>query len=375
MSALETFNSIWDRARATFGEGVPVDGTGYDGSAQFREFQSQVRSASPGEQWTGRAADNYADANDAVARKFGRMAELDQKLGVEVTRSAEAVTAGRRDLDAVRRWVNDAAVGLPKTAAGDAQLNQIVVKGSAEIADIIKRTHGDMTAISGRVNDIRAAWDELADKGRKHPQTPAPLVDIKQGLGDDTVVPGDAVRPFEGVLTDEEWRIARLSPTLLDQYEEAKAKGWQFTSVPGKGTYTDERAKTINIDPDLAKNGPFQRVNAISHELGHALKSPPVDRSSKDAYVDSMLDGEGAACMNTMKIEREILAAGGPEIIPPQPNDDYFKTVYDGYLKAGSTSEGYQQAIREIGRVWGTLIPSTDPSTTYREYYGRGYHR
>ncbi|WP_344255127.1 EspA/EspE family type VII secretion system effector [Mycolicibacterium llatzerense] len=372
---METFNSIWDRARATFGEGVPVDGTGYDDSSQFREFQSQLQSATPGTQWTGRAADKYSDANDAMAGKFGRMAELDRKLGVEVTRSAEAVMAGRRELDAVRRWVNDAATGLPKTAAGDAQLNKIVVKGSGEIADIIKRTHGDMAAISGRVNDIRAAWEGLADKAKQDRLAPGPLTDIKQGLGDGTVVPGNPVRPFDGVLTDEEWRIARLSPTLLDEYEEAKAKGWQFTSVPGKGTYTDSRAKIINIDPDLAKNGPFQRVNAISHELGHALKSPPVDQSSKDAYVDSLLDGEGAACMNTMKIEREILAAGGPEIIPPQPNDDHFKTVYDTYLQTGSTSEGYQQAIREIGRVWGTLIPSTDPSTTYREYYGRGYHR
>jgi len=374
MSTLDTFNSIWDRARAVFGEGAPVDGTGYDESAQFREFQTQVQSATPGDQWSGHAADKYSDANDAIARKFGRMAELDQKLGAEVTRSAEAVIAGRRDLDAVRRWVNDAAAGLPRTAAGDAQLNKIVVKGSGEIADIIKRAHGDMAAISGRVNDIRAAWDELADKAKQDPPAPSPLTDIKQGLGDDKEVPGNPVRPFDGVLTDEEWRIARLSPTLLDEYEEAKAAGWQFTSVPGKGTYTDSRAKTINIDPDLAKNGPFQRVNAISHELGHALKSPPVDRSSKDAYVDSMLDGEGAACMNTMKIEREILASGGPEIIPPQPNDDYFKTVYDAYVSAGSTPEGYQHAIREIGRVWGTLIPSTDPSTTYREYYGRGYH-
>jgi type VI secretion system secreted protein VgrG len=129
----------------------------------------------------------------------------------------------------------------------------------------------------------------------------------------------------------------------------------------------------INIDPDLAKNGPFQRVNAISHELGHALKNPPIDRSSKEAFVNSRLDGEGAATMNTIKIEREILAAGGADIIPSAPNDDNFERIYDAYLQAGSTSDAYQRAIRQIGDVYGNLVPSTDPTTTYREYYGRDY--
>ncbi|MDH6245953.1 EspA/EspE family type VII secretion system effector [Mycobacterium sp. OTB74] len=161
MGALDAFNSIWSQARATFGEGVPVDGTSYDKSAQFRDLQSQTQAAAPGAHWTGPAADNYADANDAHARKFGRMAELDQKLGAEVTRSAEAVMAGRRDLESVRQWVNDAAAGLPKTAAGDAQLYAAVSKGSGEIADIIKRTHGEMVSVTRRVNDIKAGWDEL----------------------------------------------------------------------------------------------------------------------------------------------------------------------------------------------------------------------
>ncbi|MCX8556964.1 EspA/EspE family type VII secretion system effector [Mycolicibacterium mucogenicum] len=135
MGALDAFNAIWSQSRATFGEGVPVDGTEYDkSSAQFRDLQSKTQSAAPGPQWTGSASDAYADANDAHARKFGRMAELDQKMGVEITRSAEAVLAGRRQLEAVRQWVNDVASGLPKTAAGDAQLFSAVSKGTSTTA-------------------------------------------------------------------------------------------------------------------------------------------------------------------------------------------------------------------------------------------------
>ncbi|WP_409431439.1 EspA/EspE family type VII secretion system effector [Mycobacterium sp. SMC-16] len=169
MGALDAFNAIWGQTRATFGEGVPVDGSGYDKSPQFRDLQSQTQSAAPGSHWTGSASDAYADANDARARKFGRMAELDQKMGVEITRSADAVLAGRRQLDAVRQWVNDAAAGLPKTAAGDAQLFSVVSKGSSEISEIIRRTHNEMASIAGRVDILKAGWDELGgdpkDKG------------------------------------------------------------------------------------------------------------------------------------------------------------------------------------------------------------------
>lgn len=161
MGALDAFNAMWGQTRATFGDGVPVDGTGYDKSAQFRELQSQTQSAAPGSHWTGSASDAYADANDVHARKFGRMAELDQKMCVEITRSADAVLAGRRQLDAVRQWVNDVATGLPKTAVGDAQLFSAVSKGSSEISDIIPRTHNEMASIAGRVNILKAGWDEL----------------------------------------------------------------------------------------------------------------------------------------------------------------------------------------------------------------------
>jgi len=369
---LDGFDATWSQARATFGQGTPNQGAAFQESGQRLEnLQDTVASARPSTQWTGSAADSYAAANDAHGRVMGNLAQLDRRLAGELSRSAAVVNGGRADLDATRAWVRDAAATMPPTAQGQRMLMPIVQKGLREIADTVQRSNSDLASIARRIDAIGDEYRALDRPVTGEPVNPAP--DVQKAGGDDKTVPGKPVRPFDGVLSEEEWRIARLSPTLLDEWEQARAQGWTFTSNPGEGTYTNSDQKRINIDPELAKNGPFQRVNALSHELGHALHSPPIDRSSKEAYVDSQLDGEGAATMNTIKIEREILAAGGADIVPAAPNDDGYERIYDAYVQAGSTPEAYQNAIRQIGQVYGTLTPSTDPSTNYREYYGRDY--
>ncbi|WP_135355839.1 EspA/EspE family type VII secretion system effector, partial [Mycolicibacterium sp. NCC-Tsukiji] len=141
MTILGAFLSTWDDARATFGAGTPVGGAEFDMSDQFHELRGTVLSAAPGGEWSGTAAEAYDDRNRAHAGAIGRLAELDRRLGVEVDRSAAVVTAGRRDLDSVKQWVVDAAASVPPTAAGDRALLPVVVKGTAEIADIISRSN------------------------------------------------------------------------------------------------------------------------------------------------------------------------------------------------------------------------------------------
>lgn len=96
-----------------------------------------MKSAAPGARWSGSGADAYADTNDRQARTLGKQAELDQRLGSEVDRSAWVVVAGRRDLDAVRQWVTDAAPVLSEpqpdpmaTGACKAVLDQQVIFGT-----------------------------------------------------------------------------------------------------------------------------------------------------------------------------------------------------------------------------------------------------
>ncbi|MDR3661690.1 MAG: EspA/EspE family type VII secretion system effector [Mycobacterium sp.] len=160
-SALDAFNVTWNQARATFGEGTPVDGSQYDDSRRFLDMQGTVRSAAPDSHWTGAASEHYAETNARYAQDFSRMAALDRRLGAVVSWSADVVDTGRRDLEAVRQWVNDASARLPRSTAGDRVLWSLVSAGNAAIAAIIERSHGELTAITGRLEDIGREWDEL----------------------------------------------------------------------------------------------------------------------------------------------------------------------------------------------------------------------
>lgn len=133
-----------------------------------------MNSAAPGARWTGAGADAYADANDRQARTLGALAELDQRLGTEIDRSASVVAAGRRDLDAVRQWVADAAATVPNTMAGERMLVPVVGKGAGEIAGIIERSNADLAAIAGRIEALGEEYRALAG-----PFPRAPLDDTK----------------------------------------------------------------------------------------------------------------------------------------------------------------------------------------------------
>lgn len=157
---LDGFLTTWDRARATFGEGGPQGGDELDQSARLRGLQSDLEAAAP-KDWTGAASDTYAEANQRQGRALGAMASLDQRLRAEVDRSAGVVSAGRRDLEAVKQWVVDAAATVPRTAVGERMLWPVVSRGAAEVADIISRSNDDLAAIAGRIRALGAEYDEI----------------------------------------------------------------------------------------------------------------------------------------------------------------------------------------------------------------------
>jgi hypothetical protein len=154
VGVVDGFDSTWSNARTTFGEGTPKDGSQYDNSNQLRQMQSTVQSAKPDARWTGSASDSYGTANDKQGRVLGGIAELDQKLRTEIDRSAQVVSAGRQNLDAVRQWVHDAAASVPPGQNRDRMLYPIVSKGAGEIADILKKSNGDLNTIAGRIQGL-----------------------------------------------------------------------------------------------------------------------------------------------------------------------------------------------------------------------------
>ena len=185
VGALDGFLSTWSAANATFGQGAPTNGSQFDQSGRLRQMQQRVQSATPRSGWTGAGSDTYADANGRHERTLGNLADLDKRLGAEVDRSAAVVAAGRRDLDAVRKWVVDAAATVPKTAAGERMLYPVISKGSSEIQDIINRSHGDLAAIGDRIRSLGGEYQALGKPHERQPgDAPVDPVDWKQGGGD-----------------------------------------------------------------------------------------------------------------------------------------------------------------------------------------------
>jgi hypothetical protein len=164
VSLLDGFLSTWSNARQTFGEGTPQSGAQYDKSGDLRQAQSAVESAAPGSRWTGGAANAYGAANTEHGRVLGQLAGLDQRLAAEVDNSAQVVDAGRRNLDAVRQWVVDAAASVPPGQAGETMKMAIVQKGLSQLQEIIQKSNGDMNAIGGRIRALEQGFLALGNQ-------------------------------------------------------------------------------------------------------------------------------------------------------------------------------------------------------------------
>jgi hypothetical protein len=161
MRVLNAFLSTWTNARTTFGEGAPQTGAQYDSGGKLAELNNIVNSAAPDGRWTGTASAAYGDVNQEHGRVLGRMADLDQRLGAQVDQSSRVVAAGREDLDAVRKWVLDAAASVPPGVDHERMLMPIVQRGLGEIVEIVQKSNGELNAIGTEIQRIGGEYRTL----------------------------------------------------------------------------------------------------------------------------------------------------------------------------------------------------------------------
>jgi hypothetical protein len=161
---LNGFLSTWSNARRTFGEQTPQTGTQYDASGALNQLQSAVQSAAPGSKWTGGAANAYDAANTEHGRVLGQLAGLDQRLSAHVDQSAEVVAAGRRELDAVRKWVVDASASAPQGQAGEQARLAIAQQGLTQLQDIVQRSNGELNSIGGKIRRLDGEYQALGNQ-------------------------------------------------------------------------------------------------------------------------------------------------------------------------------------------------------------------
>ncbi|WP_353506174.1 hypothetical protein [Variovorax brevis] len=111
----------------------------------------------------------------------------------------------------------------------------------------------------------------------------------------------------------------------------------------------------------------------MAHEVGHALYPYKDDFSSKAAYVGGALADEAAATMNNIKVQREIISNGGPDIgiAGDMKNHETYNSAYDKFLATGNAETARNSIGTQIGR--GEI--TSNSKEPYAVYYGNWYER
>lgn len=295
MSGLDEFYTIWSDARSTLGEGTPQGGAQFDGSTQLRQLQTTVQSAAPGSRWTGTAADAYSEANSTQGHVLGQMAGLDQRLGVEVDRSAAVVAAGRRNLDDIKQWVQDAASSVPQGADREQALMPIARKGISDVSDVIKQSNGDLSAIGKRIQAIGDEYRSLGGDKEKGPGEPAP---------------------------DKE-------PKPLNEYEKALRDAGLLTGPPPDGYYKKwlENAERNGVPPEeIVKIAREQHITPDSFKVLEGMEEVK-DKDGKSFFL--VPHGMSPGDMQKAALMTYILNAGtGYGKQPPGVQNDFPETPY-----------------------------------------------
>jgi len=149
--------------------------------------------------------------------------------------------------------------------------------------------------------------------------------------------------------------------------------GYKKKGATGGGTTADRFNKVITIDINNM-HSPEKILVSLAHETGHALYKRPVDTSSRDAFINSMLRDEGAATLKNIVVQREIIANGGPDIggAGSSKNIAAYNQIYDQW----NTKEiAMKEAEEAIGRVYGKGEKTSNTHEPYEDYYGGWYDR
>lgn len=263
--------------------------------------------------------------------------------------------------------------GLPAARMGD-----MTVHGGVIITGCFTVLIGDAGSASGAsqsdesvVDDVNIQAQEKAYIGelkegryfarkRRDVSNPAPKGAAAAPAGPKE---GDAVKVDE--------KILKNSPTLSKQLEQLQKDGWSIKyGKAGKGSFASRASKSITIDPDSGSS-PEQLTQTVSHEVGHATYKKEPDKSSKKAYVDSKLAGEGAATLNNIKVQREIKKNGGKDIGIAGTQTKKYDKAYDEYEKDGDEDN----ARTKIGEIFGNGETTSNTNETYNDYYGDSYDK
>ncbi|EML1553477.1 TPA: type VI secretion system tip protein VgrG [Enterobacter hormaechei] len=223
---------------------------------------------------------------------------------------------------------------------------------------------------SGHKGDIDAAVQEKFSPGKENK---AGAVASAPADTPQAATPSTSNVPSSGYGKDVDSLVDK-SPTMKNDIATLKKRGWTFEEgEAGKGTFANRQTRVITVDKNELGN-PEEVVQSLSHESGHALYEPNIDVSSREAYLNSTLSDEGAATLNNIRVQREIIANKGGDIgIAGNPaNQPQYNRIYDS-LERGAIKES--EARTQIGRIFGKGEQTSTTGQYYEDYYGGWYDK
>jgi hypothetical protein len=197
--------------------------------------------------------------------------------------------------------------------------------------------------------------------------------------------------------------LIAYSPTLQDDLNMIK-DGWEIKYTDGH-SFVDYFNGVVYINKGQNE---FGVLKSLAHEVGHVyfpttfveedlLPSEKVamnvalanfmaaapgsaqETTAKETYVTTYkqaavrkaLESEGAAVIDNITIQREILASGSNIGVDCgiQPCEERYKAIYEQYLSSGKTPEAYDTARKAIAELRKVELAGT--GELYQAYYER----
>ncbi|PVY85465.1 type VI secretion system Vgr family protein [Pantoea ananatis] len=225
---------------------------------------------------------------------------------------------------------------------------------------------------AGHKGDIDAAVQEKFTPGK--PDTAGALASAPADASNNVANPTRVqTSSFSGYGKDVD-NLVEKSPTMKQDITTLKKRGWLFKEgEAGKGTSADRQGRIITVDKSQMNNA-AKVVQSLSHESGHALYKPNIDLSSKNSYLNSTLSDEGAATLNNIRVQREIIANQGGDIglAGNAANQKDYNSIFDS-LQKGDITES--DARMKIGRIFGKGEQTSTTKEFYEDYYGGWYDK
>ncbi|WP_210517400.1 type VI secretion system Vgr family protein [Pantoea ananatis] len=225
---------------------------------------------------------------------------------------------------------------------------------------------------AGHKGDIDAAVQEKFTPGK--PDTAGALASAPADASNNVANPTRVqTSSFSGYGKDVD-NLVEKSPTMKQDITTLKKRGWVFKEgEAGKGTSADRQGRIITVDKSQMNNA-AKVVQSLSHESGHALYKPNIDLSSKNSYLNSTLSDEGAATLNNIRVQREIIANQGGDIgiAGNAANQKDYNSIFDS-LQKGDITES--DARMKIGRIFGKGEQTSTTKEFYEDYYGGWYDK